>query len=92
MGRKRRTIRVWIGHWPRFCDRRPLAIVAQRGGARVEFRGPPYEHQAWWGSEAGKLHESLTGPHASMLHAGDAAIIAPKHDDYDAVLKLMEDA
>lgn len=79
------TIRAWIDHWPRLHDPRPLVICVRMRGHTTEFRGPPFEHRDWWHSEAGKLHEALTGPHASMLHSGDVAIIHDKCEDYKRV-------
>jgi len=59
----------------------------------VEFRGPAYGE---WGAEepspAQSLHDALTGPHASVLHAGDRVVILDRHADHDAVAALVNAA
>lgn len=52
----------------------------------VEFRGSPYSE--WSEDErnpAQDLHDCLTGPHASVLHAGDELVVLPWHEDYSDV-------
>ena len=57
----------------------------------VEFRGPDY--QSWTGDQstpAERLHDSLEGWHACVLHTESMLTVMPGHPDYEAVKALWE--
>lgn len=57
----------------------------------VEFRGDAYNQWTHWEnlkSAAQRLHDSLEGWHACVLHAGDKVAILPCHPDYEVVRRF----
>ena len=62
--------------------------VGRRG--HLEVRGQPYSQ---WGARPAcpvqAIHDAMAGWHACILHAGDEAVILPRHPDYQAVFKLV---
>ncbi len=88
-----RPVTVWLAHWPELHDSRPFVIAAREGsGPVVEFRGPPYEHDAWQGSPAQRFHDALEGYHSCILHAeGGPFCVHSEHGDFEAVKALMRE-
>lgn len=76
-------------------DSKRTVFSVRVGGTdnRVEFRGPAY--QSWTGNNnnwAERIHNSLEGWHACILHTDDELSILPNHPDHVRVSKLNDDA
>ena len=58
----------------------------------VEFRGPPYSK--WEVGDSSKfefVHSKLSGPQASVLHAGDNFTVLPEYVQYDTFKNLLSE-
>lgn len=57
----------------------------------VEFRGRPYSQ---WGSgdtdPFQQAHDALEGWHATVLHTDEILALLPKHPDYSAIRKMVD--
>lgn len=59
----------------------------------VEFRGRP--HTEWDGEAADPfqaLHDALEGWHSTVLHQDEVLALMPQHPDYEAAVRMMEEA
>ena len=80
----------------RFLDGRLDGITVLGPTGRIEFRGPQYhewlDDVATLTSPFYRLHAALTGPHASVLHAGDVLDVYVGCEDLAAVTELYNQA